>query len=254
MEEYQKKFARALAESGALFFGRDLKLKDGRPSPYFVNIGLFKTGRLSFLLGSYLASMIMDRDLLKNIDVLIGPSYKGSSIAAATAIALWTNHEVDMLFDYDRKEAKTHGEASAKKNMFVTNALFPHAKVFILDDVATTMGTKYDLIDLLNEESADKNLDLTMTGVGLAVDREQTTAVRNDEGELVEGVKGADTIAEFNNKTGLDVHFLVGIKDVVSYLMAEKVPVMINGTRQPIDSATKQTFDEYIDMYGIDPR
>src|SRR3989339_373771 len=39
MEEYQKKFAKFLANSGALFFADNLTLKDGRPTPYFVNIG-----------------------------------------------------------------------------------------------------------------------------------------------------------------------------------------------------------------------
>ena len=58
MDEYKKSLARTLAETGALFFDRNLVLKDGRPTPYFVNMAMFKTGRLSLELGSFFASMI----------------------------------------------------------------------------------------------------------------------------------------------------------------------------------------------------
>ncbi|MEE9515813.1 MAG: orotate phosphoribosyltransferase, partial [Candidatus Adiutricales bacterium] len=105
MKEYQKEFARLLAESGALFFDKGLRLKDGRPTPYFVNIGLFHTGRYSSLLGSFLAQMIVSLGLADQTDILVGPSYKGSAIAVATSQALWLNHDRDILFEYDRKEA-----------------------------------------------------------------------------------------------------------------------------------------------------
>ena len=38
MKPYQENLARLLAESGALFFRSGLRLKDGRPTPYFVNL------------------------------------------------------------------------------------------------------------------------------------------------------------------------------------------------------------------------
>lgn len=251
MEKYQMEFARILAESEAIFFDRDLKLKDGRPTPYFVNMGLFRTGRLSFLLGSFLADMLVDRGLIDNIDVLIGPSYKGSTIASSTAQALWINHKIDKLFDYDRKEPKTHGEATSKKNMFVTNALFAKARVYILDDVATTMSTKYTLIELLKKESESGRLDLTLTGVGLAVDRQQTTAVYSDDGAVVENVKGNNTISEFTDKTGLRVDFLAGIKDIINYLFLEKIPVKIHGRMRIMDHEILNDFERYIEIYGV---
>ena len=46
MKPYQEDLAAILAESQALFFQDGLTLKDGRPTPYFVNFGLFRTGRL----------------------------------------------------------------------------------------------------------------------------------------------------------------------------------------------------------------
>jgi len=42
MEEYKKRLALTLAETGALFFDKNLVLKDGRPTPYFVNMGMFR--------------------------------------------------------------------------------------------------------------------------------------------------------------------------------------------------------------------
>ena len=146
MEDYKKRLAITLAETGALFFDKNLVLKDGRPTPYFVNMGMFRTGRLSMELGSFFAEMIVDRDIVNKTDIILGPSYKGSAIAQATAIALYTHHGCDLLFEYDRKEAKTHGEASKAGNMFVNRTFFDGCRVFVVDDVATSMGTKYDLL------------------------------------------------------------------------------------------------------------
>ena len=254
MEKYQKNFARLLAETDALFFANGLKLKDGRPTPYFVNLGLFRTGRLISLLGSYLAGMLVGRNLTDRFDVLIGPSYKGSALAVAVAQALWSEHGLDRSFDYDRKEAKTHGEGTIRANMFVTNAMQPGARVFIVDDVVTTMGTKYDLLRLLRAESNARNLELTIAGVALAVDREQSTVVLDEKGRPVIGVRGEDAVERFTQKTGLPVHALAGIGDVVRYLAAEEIPVMINGVRRPIDPRTLREFEEYLDTYGVPPR
>jgi len=254
METYQKEFARILAESGALFFGQGLKLKDGRPTPYFVNLGLFRTGRLSCIIGEFLARMMAAKGLLETVDVLVGPSYKGSALAVATAQALWRDFGRDMLFDYDRKEAKTHGEATGRQSLFVTNALMPEARVYVVDDVGTSMGTKYDLLAKLKAESTARRLNLSIVGVGLAVDREQTTAVYDEKGQVVEGQKGEDAIGRFVQETGIPVHTLTGIRDVVGYLAAEEIPVTINGVRRPIDPATMKDFRKYLDTYGVAPR
>ncbi len=254
MEDFQKAFARALAETGALFFAQGLRLKDGRSTPYFVNLGLFRTGRLSSLIGVQMARMLTAQGLVDRLDVLVGPSYKGSALAVSVAQALWSEFNLDVPFDYDRKEAKTHGEASGRQNQFVTNALTRGARVFILDDVGTSMATKYTLIQILNDESAARNLDLTITGVGLAVDREQTTAVHDEDGRQREGVKGDDAIGRFTRETGIPVYTLVGIKAVVRFLAAEKTPVLIDGAPRPIDPETLARFEEYMAMYGVEDR
>ena len=109
MEEYKRRFAEILAQTGALFFAENLQLKDGRPTPYFVNMGKFRSGRLNFEMGALFADMLMQRELIQRVNVIVGPSYKGSAIANATVNALWIKHGQDMLFDYDRKEAKQRG-------------------------------------------------------------------------------------------------------------------------------------------------
>ena len=132
MEDYKKRLARTLAETQALFFDKNLVLKDGRPTPYFVNMAMFKTGRLSLEMGSFFADMMVSLDLAKKTDIILGPSYKGSAIALSAAIALWKEHGRDMLFDYDRKEAKTHGEASTFQSLFVNRTFFDGCRIFVV--------------------------------------------------------------------------------------------------------------------------
>jgi orotate phosphoribosyltransferase len=125
MENHVKRLAKTLAETGALFFDENLVLKDGRPTPYFVNMAKFKTGRLSLLMGSFFAEMMVAKGVLKNrLTSSLGPSYKGSAIALSTSIALWQEYQKEMIFEYDRKEAKTHGEATGKKGHVCQPGLF----------------------------------------------------------------------------------------------------------------------------------
>jgi orotate phosphoribosyltransferase len=252
MESYKKGFARTLAETGALFFGKDLVLKDGRPTPYFVNMAMFKTGRLSLQIGSFYASMMVSHGLVEETDIILGPSYKGSAIALASAIALWEQHGHDLLYDYDRKEAKTHGEASVSKSLFVNATFFDGCRIFIVDDVATSMGTKYDLLERIAAEAQTKGTKYHVVGIGIGVDREQTTAVYDSEGKVMSGRKGKNAIAEFRSRSGIPVYVVAGIREIVEHLYREKIPVKIQGAKKPIDETIKAEFDAYLEMYGID--
>ena len=252
MEDYKKRLAITLAETGALFFDENLVLKDGRPTPYFVNMGMFRTGRLSMELGSFFAEMIVDRDIVNKTDIILGPSYKGSAIAQSTAIALYTHHGCDLLFDYDRKEAKTHGEASKAGNMFVNRTFFDGCRVFVVDDVATSMGTKYDLLRSVEMAAETGDMDIQVTGIGIAIDREQTRAVYDKEDRVVLNEKGENAIQSFVSKTSIPVYSVAGIRQVVAYLYEEKVPVLIGGEPKPIDEKTKMAFDDYLKTYGVE--
>jgi len=252
MENHVKRLARTLAETGALFFDMDLVLKDGRPTPYFVNMAMFKTGRLSLLMGSFFAEMMVSRGLEKRVDVILGPSYKGSAIALATSIALWQEYQKEMIFEYDRKEAKTHGEASGKKGMFVNQSLFDGCRLFIVDDVATSMGTKYDLLEKIESESRFRKMTIHVEGIGIGIDREQTTAVYDENGNVILGRKGNSAIDDFVSNSGIEVFAVAGIRKVIQYLYEEGVPVLVRGNRVPIDEKTKAEFDLYMDTYGIE--
>jgi orotate phosphoribosyltransferase len=252
MEDYKKSLALLLARTGALFFDQGLCLKDGRPTPYFVNLGMFRTGRLSIEMGSFFAEMMVERGLVEETDIVLGPSYKGSAIALATAIALYVHHGCDLLYEYDRKEAKTHGEVSGAKSMFVNRTFFDGCRVFIVDDVATSMGTKYDLVKRVKAVAEESGMAVHIKGVGIAVDREQCAAVYDEKGRPILDKKGDDAIGEFVSSTGFPVYTVAGIREIVDFLYTERVPVVIAGSRKPIDGAAKSEFDAYLRTYGVD--
>jgi orotate phosphoribosyltransferase len=252
MEDYKKRLANTLAETGALFFDENLILKDGRSTPYFVNLGMFRTGRLSMEMGSFFAEMMLQHGLADSTDIILGPSYKGSAIALATAIALYALHGYDILFEYDRKEVKTHGEGSLSTSLFVNRAFFDGCRVFVVDDVATSMGTKFDLMNRVRMEAKANKMNIRVMGIGIAIDREQSTAVYDEEGHVVPGQKGENAIQNFTDSTRIPVYTVAGIREVIGYLYREKVPVTIEGKRRPMDERTKSRFDEYVRAYGID--
>ena len=250
MEQYKKEFALTLAETGALFFDDNLVLKDGRPTPYFVNMAMFRTGKLAMRLGSFYAGMMVSEGLDTRTDIIIGPSYKGSSIALATAIALWQDYGRDVLFDYDRKEAKSHGEASSRKSLLVNRTLFDGCRIFIVDDVATSMATKEELLEKIRYEAMALGISYEIVGIGIGVDREQTTAVYAEDGKLKLGVRGEDAIGVFEAKTGVRVFRVARISEVVGFLYEERIPVMIKGKKTPIGDDIKKRFDNYLKTYG----
>ncbi len=244
--DYFQDVARFLARTGALFFDRGLRLKDGRPTPYFVNLGRVNTGRAGLALAGFFARMLHDEGLIDEETVIIGPSYKGPPLAALTAAALYIEYGLSVGYDYDRKEAKTHGEASGAKSMFVTGALAEARKAVIIDDVATSMATKIELIDKIKRVAPT----LGITAVVIAVDREQTQPVYDESGKLVEGVKGKDAVRTFTEKTGVPVLALAPITRVVEYLYRERLPVKVRGEMKALSRADKDAFDAYLALYG----
>jgi orotate phosphoribosyltransferase len=252
MEEYKKRLALILAETGALFFDNNLVLKDGRPTPYFVNMGMFRTGRLSGEMGSFFADMIVHHGLSNQIDVILGPSYKGSAIALATAIALYNGYGLDLSFDYDRKEAKTHGEGSQGGSRFVNRTFVDGCRIFIVDDVATSMGTKVELIQKVKDEAKATRIDVKITGIGIAINREQTTAVYDEDGRVIPGRKGKNAIEEFVSRSSIPVYCVAGIREIITFLYQEQVPVLIEKNRTTLDERRMRIFDEYLRTYGTD--
>ena len=250
LKPYQQQFSRFLAETGCLFFKKGLIMKDGRPTPYFVNMGRLCTGRLSFILGSFFAQRLLELNRLAEVDIILGPSYKGSAIAQAMAINLWTGEQKELIFEYDRKEIKDYGEASGQKNLMVNNSFFEGCGLWIVDDVISSMATKYELLKKIALEAQQKKISIRMVGLCVGVDREQTTACYNPEGEVLLGKKGEDTIRQFTQRTGVAVYSIAPISEVIDFLYSEQIPVQVEGVWQPISASLKKVFDEYLKEYG----
>ncbi|MEN8175866.1 MAG: orotate phosphoribosyltransferase, partial [Pseudomonadota bacterium] len=110
MQDYQREFLSFALDVGVLRFG-EFTLKSGRQSPYFFNTGLFNTGGHLARLGRYYAQAIVNSGT--EFDVLYGPAYKGIPLAAVTAAALFDQHQRDIPYAFNRKEAKDHGEGGS---------------------------------------------------------------------------------------------------------------------------------------------
>jgi orotate phosphoribosyltransferase len=166
-------------------------------------------------------------------------------------VALYRDHGRDLLFEYDRKEAKTHGEGSRGGSILVNHTLFDGCRVFVVDDVATSMGTKVELIERVTQEAQARGVTVQWVGVGIAVDREQTTAVYDAQGKPVLKARGEDAVASFSERTGIPVWNVAGIREIVEYLAETGTPVLIRGERHPIDADTRAAFDDYLETYGV---
>ena len=260
MEQYQKEFSEFLAENQILFFGNDLTLKDGRPSPYFVNMGQCNNGKLLLGLGGFYADGIKSK-FSAQINTIFGPSYKGSMIATATVLGLATKHGRNLFVEYDRKEAKTHGYASKKQKLMVTGAISDYAHIVIVDDVATSMTTKYEALDKIAAEVKSRKLtDVNVRGFLVGVDREQTTPVYrdpNDKTTLILGEKGYDAKDNFEEDTAKPVYSIAKITEVVNYLFNERIPVLKKGLKrrddryEVISNQTMDVFRKYMETYGV---
>jgi orotate phosphoribosyltransferase len=80
-------------------------IPNDRQSPYFFNAGLLYTGSLISRAASSFASTIVSGKI-PDFDVLLGPAYKGISLAAVTTMTLYDKHGIDKAYCYNRKEKK----------------------------------------------------------------------------------------------------------------------------------------------------
>ncbi len=94
--------------------------------------------------------------------MIFGPPYKGISLSTAAAIAYTELYGQKVSTCYNRKEAKTHGEAG----MFVGHNPQKGERIIVIDDVLTTGGTKVEAIELL-----EKTFGVSVSGVLVTVDR-----------------------------------------------------------------------------------
>lgn len=191
MKDYQHNFIEFALNTSVLRFGQ-FTLKSGRQSPYFFNSGLFNSGASLAQLGRFYAQRIVDSGL--SFDVLFGPAYKGIPLASTTAIALADQHQTDIPYAFNRKEAKDHGEGGQLVGAPLAG------KVLIIDDVisaGTSVGESVAMIRAAGAEPA---------GVVIALDRQER------------GKTDISAIAQVEADYGIPVISIICLADLLQYL------------------------------------
>jgi orotate phosphoribosyltransferase len=158
MKQYQSEFIRFALDCEALQFGQ-FKLKSGRISPYFFNGGQFNSGQKLARLGSFYAQALVAANI--PTDILFGPAYKGIPLVCALSIALADNHQIDLPYAFNRKEAKDHGEGGQLVGAHL------QGKILIVDDVITAGTSVKESIQLFKQSNAEA------CGVLIALDRQE---------------------------------------------------------------------------------
>lgn len=191
MQAYQREFIRFAIERGVLRFG-EFTLKSGRTSPYFFNAGLFNSGSALAQLGRFYASAVIESGL--DFDVIFGPAYKGIPLGAATAIALAEQHQRDLPWCFNRKEAKDHGEGGTLVGAPLTG------RVLIVDDVITAGTAIREVMQIIRAQNAEA------AGVLIALNRQE-----RGQGEL-------SAIQEVERDYRMPVISIVSLEQVLEYL------------------------------------
>ena len=192
LADYKKGFIEFALDQDVLRFG-EFDLKSGRRSPYFFNAGEFKTGGALARLGSYYADALVGSGL--QVDCLFGPAYKGIPLVAATSIAMANQHQTDIPYVFNRKEAKDHGEGGTLVGAKL------EGKVVIVDDVITAGTAIREVMSFFEERR-----EATASAVLVAIDRQE-----RGKGDL-------SAIQEVERDYGLSVLSVVTLDDIVQYL------------------------------------
>ena len=158
MRGYKREFIELALELGVLRFG-DFTLKSGRVSPYFFNAGLFNTGYAAAKLGRFYAEAIAQSDI--RFDMLFGPAYKGIPLATLAAASLAEQHDIDVPYSFNRKEAKAHGEGGSIVGAPLSGG------VLIVDDVITAGTAVREAYQIISAAGAE------VTGLVISLDRQE---------------------------------------------------------------------------------
>ncbi len=148
-----------LIKHDVLQFG-NFTLKSGKHSPFFLDVGRIADGDALAALGEALYQKI--ESAFPETDTLVGPAYKGISLATAATVARATHKRSNWKVAFNRKEVKTHGETGD----WFGASLSATSKCVIVDDVISDGGTKDEIIAILNERFSTNPL-----GVAVLIDR-----------------------------------------------------------------------------------
>jgi len=213
MKPYQKEFLEFAIQQDVLRFG-EFTLKSGRVSPYFFNAGLFNTGGALSKLGRYYAQTIVDSGI--EFDVLFGPAYKGIPLAAATAVALYEHHDLDVPYAFNRKEAKAHGEGGT-----IVGAELK-GRILVIDDVITAGTAIRESVEIIEASGAE------LCGVVISLNRQER------------GKAELSAIQEVEQNYGIRVASIVALENLVELLESE-----------PGQEASLAAIRAYREDYGV---
>lgn len=194
MSDIKNTFIDLALKRQALKFG-EFTLKSGRTSPYFFNAGFFNQGADLASIGNCYAETLINSGA--DFDMLFGPAYKGIPLGCTTAVSLANNHNKDVPFCYNRKEAKKHGEGGHLVGAPLAG------KVMIIDDVITAGTAIRESIDLIHQAGA------TPSGVLIALDRQE-----KGTGEL-------SAIQEVVKEYKLPVYAIINLNDLHQYISGQ---------------------------------
>ena len=223
-ESLDHRFTKFLLDAQALKFG-EFTLKSGRKSPYFINAGAFNDGRKIATLGAFYAE-IEAGNLPNDIATIFGPAYKGIPLGVSTAIALTSDHGMEVGYTFDRKEKKDHGDGG----MMVGTQLIDGMKVLLVDDVMTAGTAVREVIPKLKAEA-----NVEVVGLVLSVDRMEKT--KNSDTSAVKAVE-----AEF----GFPVFAIANVREIFE---AGQHIETADGTAYVTDEI-KAAADAYLEQYG----
>ncbi|MDR1409321.1 MAG: orotate phosphoribosyltransferase [Oscillospiraceae bacterium] len=192
-------FIKLMQASGVLLFG-DFTLKSGRKSPYFINMGNFRTGAQLDALGKAYAAQIK-AVVGDDFTALFGPAYKGIPLAAVAAAALYREFAIDKPYCFDRKEAKDHGEGGKLVGYQPQDG----DRLIITEDVITAGTALREVLPVLKAQA-----NVTVPHMFIAVDRMERT-----------GEDGFSAVQQIKAEFDIDVHAVVTIADIFEYLQAQ---------------------------------
>lgn len=212
MHDYKAAFLKLALAHGVLKFG-EFKLKSGRVSPYFFNLGLISTGAALRDLGRAYALALQQSGVA--FDMLFGPAYKGIPLVAAVSVAL-ADAGRDVPFAYNRKEAKDHGEGGSVIGAPLSG------RVLIVDDVISAGTSVRESVNLIRDSGA------VPCGVVIALDR------------MERGTGALSAVQEVHASYNIPVLSIATLDDLVTYLRSD-----------PRQGSHLEAVGRYREQYGV---
>lgn len=219
---YKQEFIDFMVRAGVLTFG-DFITKSGRPTPYFVNTGNYKTAMQIAKLGEYYAECIAAN--VADADFLYGPAYKGIPLVITSAVALFNSRGLDIPYAFNRKEAKDHGEGGSLIGYKPQDG----DSCAIIEDVITAGTSVRESVPLLKSFA-----DVTVDALIISVDRMEKGA-----GEL-------SAVQEVKKDFGITTYPIVTVREIIDHLHNHEVDGKV-----VVDDEMREKMEAHLKKNGI---